>query len=145
MITDLDRWPMLRALSPAHRLLARQFLQFAAIGVFGFVCDATIVTITSPFLGPYAAGLLSYVIVVSINWMLNRVWTFREHTHDAAHRQWARFFLANLAGFVLNRGTYIALVATVPVCRAHLVLPVAAGAIAGMFMNFFLTRRLVFR
>ena len=133
------------ALSPAHRRLARQFSRFAVIGVFGFVCDSAIVTTTAPWIGPYAAGLVSYAIVVSINWLLNRVWTFRGHAHDAPHRQWARFFAANIVGFILNRGTYVILVATVPACREHLVLPVAAGALAGMFMNFYLTRRVVFR
>ncbi len=128
-----------------NRLLLRQFAQFATIGVFGFVCDSSIVYATAPWIGPYAAGLLSYVIVISINWSLNRAWTYRGHAHDAPHRQWARFFLANIFGFVLNRGTYFLLVATVPACRAHLVLPVAAGAVAGMFVNFFLTRRVVFR
>jgi putative flippase GtrA len=29
--------------------------------------------------------------------------------------------------------------------KAHLVLAVAAGGIAGMFVNFFLSRRMVFR
>ncbi len=132
-------------LRPDQRRLLRQFAQFAAIGVFGFVCDTAIVTLTAPALGPYVAGLVSYAIVVTINWALNRAWTYRDHAHDAPHRQWARFFVANSLGFVLNRGTYSALVATVPACRAHLVLPVAAGAIAGMFMNFTLTRRVVFR
>ena len=132
-------------LSPARALLLRQFLKFGTIGVFGFVCDSTIVTIANPFVGPYVAGLISYAIVVSLNWQLNRIWTFRDHAHDAPHRQWARFFAANIAGFVLNRGTYSLLVATVPACRDNLVLPVAAGAIAGMFVNFFLVRTVVFR
>lgn len=132
-------------LTPARLVLLRQFLKFGAIGMFGFVADSTIVTIADAFVGPYVAGLISYAIVVSINWQLNRIWTFRDHAHDAPHRQWARFFAANVVGFVLNRGTYFALVATVPACRDNLVLPVAAGALAGMFMNFHLTRTVVFR
>jgi putative flippase GtrA len=61
------------------------------------------------------------------------------------HRQLVMFLIANAIGFVLNRGTYIVLIATQPLFRAHLVLAIAAGAGAGMFVNFFLSRRLVFR
>jgi putative flippase GtrA len=132
-------------LSPEHRLLLGQFLRFGVIGTLGFVWDTLIVTSLAPFLGAYAAGIISYFIVASINWMLNRVWTYRGLAHGVRHRQLIRFLIANSIGFVLNRGTYIALIATVPLCRHYLVLPVAAGGICGMFVNFFLSRRLVFR
>jgi len=45
----------------------------------------------------------------------------------------------------VNYGTYAALIALVPLVSAHPVIGVAAGAIAGMFGNFVLSRRLVFR
>jgi putative flippase GtrA len=51
----------------------------------------------------------------------------------------------NLAGFVLNRGTYSILVAFVAIAAEQPVIATAAGAIAGMFVNFTLSRRLVFR
>ena len=54
------------------------------------------------------------------------------------------FCWVNLAGFVLNRGTYAVLVTIVPACAAEPVWTVAAGAIAGMFLNFSLSRSLVF-
>jgi putative flippase GtrA len=55
-----------------------------------------------------------------------------------------RFLIANSIGFVPNLGTYSALVHFVPFCRIYPVVAVAAGAICGMFVNFFLSRRLVF-
>jgi len=62
-----------------------------------------------------------------------------------AHRQWARFLAANAVGFVLNRGTYAVLVTFVALCAAQPVFATAAGAIAGMFVNFTLSRTMVFR
>lgn len=50
-----------------------------------------------------------------------------------------------MAGFVLNRGTYFALIATVPYCAEHPFVPIAAGAVAGMFVNFGLSRAILFR
>jgi hypothetical protein len=50
-----------------------------------------------------------------------------------------------LPGLALNYGTYAVLVATSPLMAAHLALPVAAGALAGMAANFTVARWLVFR
>ena len=50
----------------------------------------------------------------------------------------------NLSGLVFNRGAYVLLVVYSAVCREWPVLAVAAGAVAGLFANFFLSRRLVF-
>jgi putative flippase GtrA len=137
---------LLPRFAPPHRIaLILQFLRFGTVGVFGFVVDATVVYATRQWLGLYGAGMLSFVVAASANWALNRVWTFRGMGSGPAHRQWARFMAANLAGFVLNRGAYVALIATSPLCADRPVLAVAAGAIAGMFANFFLSRRLVFR
>jgi putative flippase GtrA len=132
-------------LNEAQLRLLIQFLQFATIGAFGFLWDTGTVYALAPRVGPYAAGVAAFVVAASVNWLLNRFWTFRHLDHGAMHRQWAMFLAANSIGFVLNRGTYFALVATSPLCRTYLVLPVAAGAVAGMFANFSLSRRMVFR
>jgi putative flippase GtrA len=131
---------------PAHRrALVTQFIQFGMVGVVGFCADTTTVYTLSPWIGPYAAGALAYLVAASVVWLLNRTWTYRHLSHAAMHRQWAKFLLANTVGFSLNRGTYFALLATSPFCRSVLIVPVAAGAVAGMFVNFTLSRRLVFR
>jgi putative flippase GtrA len=134
-----------RMLSPAQFLLLRQFGQFAVIGAFGFLWDTAIVYATAPFVGPYIAGIISFVVVGTINWLANRFWTYRGFDHAAMHHQLVRFLITNAVGFVLNRGTYFALIASQPLFRHHLILAIAAGAGAGMFVNFFLSRRLVFR
>jgi hypothetical protein len=46
---------------------------------------------------------------------------------------------------VLNRGTYAILITFVPLCAQEPVYAVGAGAIAGMFVNFSLSRAMVFR
>ena len=137
--------PLLSRFSPQRRLMAGQFLRFGVIGTLGFVWDTLIVYAAAPFVGLYAAGVVSYLVAGSINWLLNRVWTYRHVPHGAMHRQAAMFLAVNSLGFVLNRGLYFSLIATQPFCRGHPVVPIAAGGIAAMFVNFFLSRRLVFR
>jgi putative flippase GtrA len=138
--------PPLRRFATAERLLTLgQFMRFGAVGVIGFLLDTAIVYALRASVGLYIAGLLSYCVVASINWLLNRVWTFRGQGSGPMHRQWALFLLTNLIGLVLNRGTYALLIAFVPLCAAEPVFAVAAGAVAGMFANFGLSRSIVFR
>lgn len=124
-----------------------QFLRFGAVGAAGFVMDtAALYAMLALGLGPYAGRAVSYVVAATFTWGANRMWTFRrEAAGTRAARQWGRFVLLNLVGFALNYGTYAALVASVPAVAAHPVLGVAAGSLAGMFANFALSRRYVFR
>jgi len=134
-----------RRLSAAQRILLGQFIRFGVVGTFGFVVDTSVVYTLRDSLGLYGAGAAAYVVAASANWLLNRVWTFRGRGGGPAHRQWLRFLAANLAGFVLNRGTYGILVSTVALCARQPVFAVAAGSIAGLGLNFVLSRTMVFR
>lgn len=124
---------------------ARQMLQFGLVGAVGFVFDTATVYVLMGSIGLYAAGLVGYVVAASVNWLLNRVWTFRGRAHQGMQRQWLRFMIANLAGLVLNRGAYSLLIANFTVAARMPVLAVAAGAIAGFGLNFLCSRRFVFR
>jgi putative flippase GtrA len=137
--------PARRFATPARIVTLVQFLMFGAVGTVGFVADTATVYVLRHALGLYGAGAAAYGVAATVTWIMNRLWTFRGKPRGPAHRQWARFLLVNLGGFVLNRGTYAALVTLVPLCAAEPVWAVAAGAIAGMFMNFRLSRAMVFR
>jgi putative flippase GtrA len=132
-------------LSAPRLLVGVQFLKFTAVGAFGLVVDTATVYGLRGALGLYGAGLVSYVVAASANWVLNRCWTFRGRGGGPAHRQWMRFLAANLLGFVLNRGTYALLVTFVPLCAAQPVFATSAGAAAGLLVNFTLSRAIVFR
>jgi putative flippase GtrA len=135
-----------RVLGPARAAVAQEFLRFGVVGTIGFVADtAVLYGALALGAGLYLGRAVSYVAAATVTWALNRAWTFRGRGGGAVHRQWALFVAVNLVGFVLNYGTYAALVAFVPVVAAHPVLGVAAGSLAGMFANFALSRALVFR
>jgi putative flippase GtrA len=137
--------PLRRSVTPARLILMAQFTRFGAVGLIGFAIDTATVYGLRRALGLYGAGMIAYVTAASGNWLLNRVWTFRGQGSGPAHRQWGMFMLTNLAGFVLNRGSYVILVTFVAAAAAQPVIATAAGAMAGMFVNFDLSRRLVFR
>ncbi len=131
--------------TPQRLALLSRLLKFGAVGVVGFFWDTVSVYALAPWLGLYGAGIAAYLVASSTTWVMNRLWTFRDRDHGQAHRQWALSITAGAGGFMLNRGTFIALVATSPLCRTYPVLGVAAGSIAGMAVNFTMATRVVFR
>jgi putative flippase GtrA len=131
--------------TPVRLAMAAQFVRFGVVGLAGLVVDTATVYGLRYSLGLYGAGLVAYVFAATGNWILNRLWTFRGLGSGPAHRQWAMFMVTNLGGFVLNRGTYAILVTFVAAAANQPVIATAAGSIAGMFVNFSLSRRLVFR
>ena len=131
--------------TPVRMILLAQFLRFGAVGLVGLLVDTATVYGLRHALGLYGAGMVAYVVAATGNWLLNRMWTFRGQGSGPAHRQWAMFMIANLGGFVLNRGTYAVLVTFVAAAAGQPVIATSAGSIAGMFVNFILSRRLVFR
>jgi putative flippase GtrA len=137
--------PARRIATEARLRLLAQLVTFACVGLVGLGIDTAIVYGLRAKVGLYAAGLISYVVAASTTWMLNRNITFRGLGSGPAHRQWGMFLVANLAGFVLNRGTYAALVTWSAVAATNPVIATASGAVAGMSVNFTLSRMLVFR
>jgi putative flippase GtrA len=137
--------PLRRSPAPGQLLILAQFMRFGTVGLIGLVIDTATVYGLRHSLGLYGAGLVAYVTSATVNWMLNRVWTFRGQGSGSAQRQWGMFMVTNLAGFVLNRGTYAILVTFVAAAATQPVIATAAGSMAGMFVNFSLSRRVVFR
>ena len=145
-LVDVLPLPVRRHIAPGHVALLAQFTQFGLVGVAGFAVDTAVVYATRWPLGLYLAGAVAYAVAVTTTWWLNRIWTFRSLGHAGpAHRQWARFALASVPGLCLNLGTYFLLVASFSLCDAEPVIAIAAGAVAGMFANFALSRAVVFR
>lgn len=133
-------------IGPARFGVLMEFLRFGVVGTIGFVVDTAVLYAGLALgLGLYGGRAVSYLVAATTTWALNRLWTFRGRGNGPAHQQWALFLLVNLIGFAMNYGTYAALIAFVPLVAAHPVLGVAAGALAGMFGNFVLSRQLVFR
>ena len=137
--------PARQLASPARIAMLAQFLKFGTVGTAGFLVDTVTVYALRRSLGLYGAGMAAYVVAATVTWILNRTWTFRGLGSGPVHRQWARFLVVNMGGLVLNRGTYALLVTFVPLCAEQPVFATAAGAIAGMFVNFTLNRTMVFR
>lgn len=134
-----------RAMTPGRRAMLGEFLRFGTVGFTGMLVDMAAAYASRPFVGAYGAGAVSYLVAATWTWQLNRMWTWRGRGSGALWKEWLRWMGVNTSGLVFNRGAYFALITFSPYCHEHLWLPIAVGAVAGMFANFFLSRRLVFR
>ena len=124
---------------------SESFIRFGIVGTLGFVCDTSTVYLLRPFVSLYIAGTCSFIVAATMNWVINRIWTFRHVEHAVAHVQWVKFLAANAIGFGFNRGTFFLLVAFSPLVVAHPVIGIAAGSACGLIFNYLLSKRFVFR
>jgi putative flippase GtrA len=123
-------------------------MRFAVVGTAAFVVDTTVLYVALwAGLGLYSGRAVSYVVAATFTWYGNRSITFATHAHGmtAVAAEWVRFLLTNLVGGAVNYAVYAALVSQSEFVRAYPVLAVAAGSIAGLSVNFTLSKLLVFR
>jgi putative flippase GtrA len=125
---------------------ARQFFKFGVVGVVGFIVDTAMLYYGIHMLGMerVAAGLFSFPFAVTATWLGNRLFTFKNAPPMSAAKQLAKFTLVCAVGLVFNRGTYSLLVTSIPLVYDYPVIGLLAGTGAGMFFNFFASRRHVF-
>jgi len=127
--------------------LMTQFFRFGVVGTIGFFLDFGVLSAAVALgMGPYGGRVVSYLVAATGVYALNRAWTFQDRRGTGAvGRQWGLYVLLNLVGFAVNYGTYAAITAWTAIGAQYLIVGVAAGSVAGMFINFFLNRQLVFR
>lgn len=149
-MTGVRSWAAVQAwleerLGAARLALLVSLAKFGTIGASGAVVDTAVVYAVKGWVGLYAAGFVSYLAAATWTWWFNRWWTFAGQGGGPMWRQWLAFLTVNLSGFVLGRTTFVLMVFFSETARSYPVIAVAAGALAGMFANFFASRRLVFR
>lgn len=123
-----------------------RFIRFATIGVAGFIVDTAALYFAMGLLGAghYSGRAFSYAVAATSTWALNRRFTFHARRSSNRLAEWARFLTANAAGGIANYLVYAALVAASDVVANWPILGVAAGSLAGLAINFNLSRRIVF-
>jgi putative flippase GtrA len=126
--------------------IGREFLSFALVGVIGLVVDVVVLYLLAPWLGWYAARVLSFLAAATTTWAFNRRYTFasRIAAGGSIRREYFGYLATMAAGAVLNYGAYVLTLHGVE-GRWAAALGVAVGSMAGMGANFLSARYLVFR
>ncbi len=119
-------------------------LRYSAVGAFGFVVDATVLTVLVLVLdqGLYLSRFVSFTLAATATWLINRVAVFQPA--DRTAHEYAGYVLVQLAGAGLNLGVYVVLLQYFPALAAWPVIPLAAGAAVALAFNFVLLKRFVF-
>ena len=123
-----------------------QFLRFCVVGVVGFVIDAGILQllVSGGLANPYLARIASFLLAASATWLMNRRYTF-DIKQRPSHAEWARYVTFMVLGALVNYGAFAISIAKWDLAHARPWIGVAIGSIAGLWINFFTSRLLVFR
>ena len=126
--------------------ISAQFLRFAVVGTVGFLVDSAVLyaLIYGFGAGPYLGRTASFLAAASVTWLLNRRFTFPDTGRTPAHRQWTLFVAFMCLGGVLNYAAYALVIALAPHHPFTPLIAVAAGAVAGLAVNFTTSRLFVF-
>jgi putative flippase GtrA len=123
----------------------KQLAQFALAGTIGFLVDSGVLLLVYAWAGAYAGRLLSFAAAVLATWLINRTLTFRhQRGGKPLHREFSLYVLSMLGGGAVNVFTYACLVYFFDLSLTLLPVAVAVGSLAGMLVNFWLSKRFVF-
>lgn len=126
--------------------VVREFLLFGIAGVCGFIVDTAVLYSLEGALGPFYARGVSFLAAVLATWLINRAYAFRRRKSAMSKkREFLSYLILMLAGGAANYGVYSWLVVAQPLVQQHLVIGVAAGSIAGMVINFLVSRYWLYR
>lgn len=122
-----------------------QLIKFGIGGVLGFLIDALLLYALKLSLGLYGARLISFISAVFATWLFNRNITFNDKRYPHWYQEFAYYFLCMAVGGVVNLTFYMLLVSKSKYAAQCPIIGVAVGSIAGMTINFFTSKFLIFR
>lgn len=142
---------MPQAQQPDGQLMG-QVLRFGIVGAIGFLIDAGVLYgMLALGLGPYGGRVVSFLAAATATWVLNRSFTFRRDSRRDGHyadahpaHEWLAYLGLMAIGGLVNYGTYAAAVAFLEPVARQPVIGVALGSLAGMAINFWTSKTLVF-
>ncbi|GAB2178137.1 GtrA family protein [Dongia sp. agr-C8] len=127
--------------------LVGQMLRFGIVGGIGFLVDTGVLYLMLAWsLDPYSGRVFSFLAAATATWILNRSFTFRRDSPSGKHPagEWLAYLGLMVIGGLVNYGIYAAAVALSEPVHRQPVIGVALGAIAGMAINFWTSKTMVF-
>lgn len=123
----------------------KQLAQFGMAGTVGYLVDAGVLLAVTNNTGPYLGRFLSFAAALTSTWLINRSLTFRhQRTGAPLYREYSLYALTALGGGAVNVVCYSLLVYLFELQKYLLPIAVAVGSLAGMLVNFRLSRAFVF-
>jgi len=133
-------------------LTMSQFIRFGIVGGIGFLVDAGLLRLLLSFgLGYYGGRAISFLAAATTTWILNRSFTFRREAAGSGHPspphpvgEWLAYLGLMAIGGAVNYGAYAAAIEMSELVRRHPELGVALGSLAGMAINYWSAKTMIF-
>jgi putative flippase GtrA len=124
-----------------------QLVRFGLVGGLGFVIDTGVLYLCLYYahVGYYFGRLISYLCAASVAWYLHRIYTFKLQCTKGKRTQFMSFVVFNSFGGVANYFIYALLIANYAWFRQYPVFAVGIGALVALFINYYLSKKIVFR
>jgi putative flippase GtrA len=124
-----------------------RFIRFGFVGCFGFCVDSVTLYVAMYVLGmnPYVGRALSFLCAVTSTWYFNRLITFTDRRSHNRGREWLTFVVCNILGGAVNYSVYALYVHHGVTSSITPLIGVALGSLAGMTVNYTMSKHLVFR
>ncbi|MBI2984437.1 MAG: GtrA family protein [Candidatus Kerfeldbacteria bacterium] len=126
-----------------RRPVVKQFIKFSLVGVINTATSTALYLFFTRLanLDPLVANALAFGAAVSVSFILNKRWTFRDQQRRYA-RQYAQFFLVSIIGLGLSEAIIFWLH---KVRGAHDLLAFAVAVVTVVFWNFSANKWWTFR
>lgn len=87
-----------------RRKVVDQFLKYTAVGAIGTVVNLLVLYFFTSIVGLYylVSAVFAFIIAVTNNYFLNKIWTFEEKIKDKLFTKWGKFLIVSLFGLVTN-------------------------------------------
>lgn len=124
----------------------KRLLPFAIAGVFGYIVDAGVLSLSIGTLGPVGGRALSFCCAVLMTWLINRNFAFADRAATKGrHFELLRYLLAMIPGGAINWLAYGVAITLLPEAGWRPAGAVAIGSLLGMLTNLTAAQTLVFR
>lgn len=124
----------------------RQLTRFIIVGALGFLVDAGMLWLTlQAGIDHFVGRVISFTSAALVTWQFNRRVTFLpRQTDTSVWHEWWRYFAAMSVGGSVNFAVYAMIVLSLPQRTQAPFIGIAAGSLAGLFVNFAAARWWVF-
>lgn len=122
---------------------AGQFLRFALVGAANTLCNLAVMAVAHKVFGIslWASALTASAVATVQSYVLNRSWTFARRGSPAAHLEFVRFVLLNIAAAFAYAELVVRLSERLPVALATLIAVAVMTIFSFLGSKYFVFRR----
>ena len=112
-----------------------QFIKFGIVGLIGTIINLFILFLLTDLAGVYYlfSAIIAFFIAMTSNFILNKIWSFKEKINDEFRKKWGQFFIVSLAALIIN---LIFLYILTELLKIHYIISQAMAIVIAMIINF---------